>query len=88
MTVVIDTPEGINMLRLISMAHALALEVNTGMKMSRGVSVLAIAQRDGITNKRTKKGALKDVVEYIQLVHEAEGRPPWEPSETIVRAMG
>jgi hypothetical protein len=83
MTITVDTPEGIEMFRLLAIAHALSLEVNTGMKMSRGVSVLAVAQRDGLTVKRTKKGALKDVIAYIQRVD-----PEYQPSDTIIRAMG
>lgn len=83
MTVTIDTPEGIQMVRLLAILHGLALEVNTGMKMSRGVSVLAVAQRDGLTVKRTKRGALKDVLAYVQKVN-----PDYQPGETITRALG
>jgi len=87
MSVMIEGPEGVGMVRLLAIAHSLALEINTGMKMSRGLSPLAVAQRDGITSKRTKKGALRDVVAAIKQAHIDQGRPAYEPSSVIVRAM-
>jgi hypothetical protein len=58
--IIIDTPEGIHMWRMLSFRSALSLEIKTGMKFSRG-SVLAAAQAQGLTTKRTKKGAYADI---------------------------
>lgn len=62
---VIATPEGIAMARLLAIRSGLGLEIKTGMKMSRSYSPLAILQREGITNKRTKRGAYIDLDAYI-----------------------
>lgn len=53
----IDTPEGIDMLRVITMRHALRFEVQTGMKMTRISALAAVNERFG-TTFRTKKKAL------------------------------
>jgi hypothetical protein len=77
----ITTPEGIAFYRLLTVAHGLALEINTGMKMTRQ-SVLAVAQRDGLTVKRTKKGALRDVVKALKAA-----QPDYAESASVARAM-
>lgn len=56
-TLVFDTPEQIDMVRLISLKHALRLKVNTGMSMHRGVSLIRVAKSYGFTG-RTHKQAL------------------------------
>ena len=60
---VLDTPEKVEMARLISLKHALRLKVNTGMDMSRGISLVKIAKGYGFTG-RTNKSAL-DYVESL-----------------------
>lgn len=67
-TIIIDTPAGIAMFALLQLAHALALEINTGMKMGRG-SLVKVATARGLTDQRTKKGALRDVIAHIQQVN-------------------
>jgi hypothetical protein len=57
---IIDTPEGMEMYRLLSLRSMLSIEIVTGLKHSRG-SVLAAAQRQGLTAKRTKRGAYADI---------------------------
>lgn len=53
---VIDTPEGIDFVRVLSMRSALRLECGTGMKMSRGVSVMKLVnQRFGTTFRQKQK---------------------------------
>lgn len=79
-TVVLDTPEQINMFAILQATHRLALEINTGLKFRQ--STLSALQHAGYTNKRTKKGALRDMVNVIK-----EMRPDYEPSGTIVRAL-
>jgi len=62
--VVIDTPEGIFHYRLCATIAALKIEVNTGMKMSRGVNVLKFARETyGITAKTKAKG-LEQLLDY------------------------
>ena len=81
MGTMIDTPEGIEYARLATFAHALALEINTGMKLTRG-SVLARAQASGYTSKRTKKGALSDIIAIQRQMF-----PNYEESASILRAL-
>ena len=68
--IVLDTPEQMQMFHFMQVLYALRVEVNTGLKMSRG-SVLKLAQeRYGVT-ARTKKGALEQMA---QMYEEATGR--------------
>jgi len=46
MSIMIDTPEGIQFFRLVTVYHSLKLEVETGMKMTRSANPYAIAKRD------------------------------------------
>ena len=57
MTMVIDTPEGIEHYRMCALISGLRLEIKTGIKYARGVSLIKVAQQYGCT-KNTKKGAL------------------------------
>jgi hypothetical protein len=83
-TIIIDTPEGIQTVRLLACIHALALEINIpGMKMSRGVSPLKAAQVSGWTKSRTKVVALRDCVEVMETVN-----PDYMPSNNVLGAMG
>lgn len=47
--------------RLLMLRRALKLEVETGMKMWRGVSIVAVLQNDGITTARSKRKAFADL---------------------------
>jgi hypothetical protein len=82
MTTIIDTPEGINMARLLVIAHSLAFEANTGMKMTR-ISALKVAKADGLTKASRKPAALRDVVAHIQSID-----PTYEPTKQMLEAMG
>ena len=67
MGTMIDTPEGIAAFRQLQQYYALKLEVNTGLRHSRGsVMKLIISENPSIT-KRTKKGVLE---EYGNLLRE------------------
>jgi hypothetical protein len=57
---VLDTPDQIAMWRLMSFRSMLQIEIKTGLRHSRG-SVLKAAQQQGLTDKRTKIGAYKDI---------------------------
>ena len=74
--VMITGAENIAMVRLLAIRSGLGLEIRTGMKMSRGYSPLAILQREGITTKKTKRGAWKDLDAHIV----ANGGPAAERS--------
>lgn len=81
-TIVIDTPEGIEMWVFTSRLFQLALEINTGMKAARG-SVLADCLARGYTTKRTKKGALREMVATAKAVR----GPEWVVPDTVARAI-
>jgi len=82
MTTVIDTPEGMQYVRILTVAHALTLEINTGMKMSRGISALKVAKRDGLTTHSRKPAALRDVVAVLQEIN-----PDYVPDKRMEEAM-
>lgn len=79
---VVDTPEDIEMYRLLTIASGLALEINTGMAVSSRFSLLATVQQQGLTSKRTKKGALKDVCAHIKKLN-----PAFVPNPRVAQAM-
>lgn len=59
--IVIDTPDGIKAFAMLQVIGALSVEVNTGMRFSRGLSILQVAQRRyGIKAKR-KPAALQEL---------------------------
>lgn len=64
--------------------HGLGLEVNTGMKVSRGVSMVKVAQANGMIGEttRAKKKALKEAVKFMK-----ENYPTWEVSPSIQKAL-
>lgn len=66
----------------IRVAHALALEVNTGLKVGRGGSVMVLAAEYCGSTKRTKKGVLRDYLAWMPTVV-----PNYEPTASIARAV-
>lgn len=68
---ILDQPWQIELYRLHAMKHALRLEIQTGMKMSRGVSVMKLANdtmlRNGHIDRphRTKVKTLHALDGYI-----------------------
>lgn len=75
MSTILDTPEQIEMFRLLQLKHALMLEINTGMVHSKG-SVLKVANetmmRRGFIDKpcRTKKAGVDRITAYIEFRQE------------------
>lgn len=59
--------------RVLTIRRGLILKIDTGMNLTR-ISCLSVAQRDGITSKRTNRGALKDVNRWLQ---ERGVEPKW-----------
>lgn len=62
---VITGKENIDFASILALRSALKIEVRTGMKMSRGLSPLKIAQTRGLTKAKTKAKALDDVNAYL-----------------------
>lgn len=62
--------------RLLTMRRGLILKIDTGMNLTR-ISVLSAMQRDGLTNKRTMRGALRDINGYFVLNNVPLGDNPW-----------
>lgn len=65
MSIMLTTPEQIKAARLLAIRSALKFEVQTGMKMTRGRSVLTLAREAGMTTKRNKAAALVEVNAFI-----------------------
>jgi hypothetical protein len=82
------TGEHIAVFQLLRVGHALALEINTGMKVAGGRSVMQLAAGYCGSTKRTKKGVLRDYIAFLaeNLPHTADGA--YQPSPSIQRALG
>jgi len=79
---VLDTKASIDAWQAMRVAAALALEINTGMKMSgRGSTMLLAASYCG-SEKRTKKGVLKDYDKWL-----SENLPNYRPLPSIAEAL-
>jgi hypothetical protein len=76
------TDESVSLYRALALGHGLALEINTGMKLSSKGSVMLAAAAFCGSTKRTKRGVLKDYVAYMK-----KAIPTFEPSERIVKAL-
>lgn len=59
------TGDDIMIYRVMTVRRDLILRIDTGMSLTR-VSGLSVARRDGITDKRTNRGALKDVNKWLK----------------------
>jgi hypothetical protein len=76
--------ENIRKFVVLQVVHALALEVTTGMKISRYGSALQAAKLQAVVPERcrNKKTALKLAVDYMKKLD-----PDYEPSDSIKLAM-
>jgi hypothetical protein len=59
------TGDQITVYRVLTIRRGLILKIDTGMSLTR-ISCLSAAQHDGITVRRTSRGALKDVNAWLQ----------------------
>lgn len=50
--------------RILTVRRGLILRIDTGMSLTR-ISCLSVAQRDGVTTRRTNRGALRDVNAWL-----------------------
>jgi hypothetical protein len=64
-TTIVLTGSQIPAYRLLMIRSALSLEINSGMKMWRGVSIVKVLQADGITTASRKDKAYADLNAYI-----------------------
>lgn len=60
--IIIDTPDGIAHFQMARCIAALKIELNTGMRMSGGVSMLKVVQKQYGITAATRKKALKDML--------------------------
>ena len=70
----IEGADNVRRAHWLAVAHATALEINTGIKASRGSAVAACNRITGRT-ARTKKKALRDLVEHMAADFGYEIRP-------------
>lgn len=75
------TGEHIHLFNHLRIASALGLEINTGMKMSRGSTMQVAAGVCG-SKRRTKKGVLKDYVAWMSATY-----PNYTPAPSVVKAL-
>lgn len=61
MTIMLTTPEEINMYRWLMVRRGLKLKIETGMEMTGRVSTLKAAKMHGFTDKGTAKAAFKQM---------------------------
>lgn len=61
---VVDTPQGIQMIRLFTMQQALVFDLDHAPMQMTHIKYLRTMQNEGLTNKRTKRGALRDLNGY------------------------
>lgn len=77
--------DDINIVRLLTLAHAAALEINTGMKASR-IPLTTAARNCGVIlddgSRPQKKKILRLTVQELRRL-----RPDYEPSSLIAKAL-
>lgn len=62
-SIVLDTPEQIDMYRWLMIRRGLKLKVDTGMELTGRITTLKAAKAHGFTDKSTAKAALKQMNE-------------------------
>jgi hypothetical protein len=77
---VLDTPEQIAMMRLLALRAALRVKVQTGMDMTRGVSLVKLSKGYGFKG-RTHKAALAFINDLVTSYenHAFEPEPEEDP---------
>lgn len=77
-----STGEHIQLYNLMALASALAIEINTGMTMSKGSTMNRAKVITG-SPRRTKRGVLADLVAYTTARF-----PYYRPVATVTKALG
>lgn len=75
MSFVLDTPEQIDTYRLFTIYRGLKLEIETGIKMTRGSILKALNNTYG-TNFKTKKQGLAWCEQAIEAIEQAQDKIP------------
>jgi uncharacterized protein YbbC (DUF1343 family) len=70
---------------LLTLAHGIVLEMETGMKPTRNFSALNIARSHGLVTEGTKPQKKKLLRLVVQAIREAQ--PGWEPSAHLAKAL-
>jgi len=79
---VVLTGAGVHMFRYLQLIHGLALEINSGMKLSSRGSVMNAAKEVCGSPKRTKRGVLADMVKFMRTQD-----PSYTPSDRVAKAL-
>ncbi len=79
---VITGQQNIQAFQYLRVMHGLALEINTGMKVSSRGSTMNYAKEICGSPKRTKRGVLVDYIAWFRANVDAD----YEPSKSIARA--
>jgi hypothetical protein len=77
------TGEDVTLFHHLRIASGLGLEINTGMKLSSGGSIMQVAAKKCGSTKRTKKGVLADYVAWMQATY-----PTYSPAASVLKALG
>ena len=83
--IMLTSAEQVKAFHVLAVTHALALEINTGMKLSNRGSALDAARIQGIIpmGKRTsRKAALKAAIEVMKTID-----PAYEPKPMVAKAL-
>jgi len=81
--IIITGKDNMRKFHVLQVIHGLALEISTGMKLSRGGSLIKVAKQCGYTQKQTKVGALLDCVQLMTTLD-----PEYVVSERVSKALG
>ena len=84
--VIVTGKDDIRVVALTTLAHAIVLEMKTGMKPTRNFSALRVARHHGVVpddgTKPQKKKLLRLTVQAIRAA-----KPGWEPSAHLAAAL-
>lgn len=83
--VIITGKDDIRVAALLTLAHGIALEMETGLKPTRNFSALNIARYHGLIPEGTKPQKKKILRLTVQAIREA--LPGWEPSGSVAKAL-
>lgn len=83
----IDTPEGISAFGWLQVIHGLGLEINTGMKLSRGGNLMLVLKNRGYEGpvRGTVKNKGLALVWCLEQIRKID--PTYETSATTKRAL-
>lgn len=77
----IEGESNMRMFHNLQVLHGLALEINSGLKLSSRGSVMKVAKAKCGSSKQTKRGVLIDYVAWMRASFD------YEPSGSVLKAM-